>query len=537
MRVSTRIVINALTSWAATLTRAAIGVVLVPFLLVKLGTEGYGLVALLGATMASTRLLDLGLRNALGRQLAEQVARNDVEGFNQLASTAFALFLMIGTLFGAGCLLAAPWLAVAFNIPDALMAEAVFAIRWYGAISIVLSFLTPVFSASLASQHRFDVVHAANMGASILQGLSLLAVLGLTQAGVYGWIAVMLASEALRLMITSHLAHRVCPTLVIGPGQLRGASLRPLLSLGRWMYALQVTHLLGERADPIVITAFYGPAGVAIYSPALALHGVVRPLVSVLSAQLFPIATDAYVTGSVRDLQEVLIRGTRYTLLMGIPFCVVLGVFATPIMQVWLEDSLGADYRIAANVLVGWAIVDLLTSAGGAQYPLLLGMNRLRFLVLLGVPAGVINVLLSIWLVGYTSWGIVGVIVATAAVSAVFRPIATAYAARCCALPLHRYFAEAYLRPLLVLAMLTAIGLAARQLLLPFAGIAMLAAGTATIGAAWAALCWWVGFADQDRLAGLKIVDRVLDRIRPARGPGAVGTTPLGTERPAAGKD
>lgn len=509
MRVRTQIVVNALTSWAATLTRAAVGLVLIPFLIVKLGSDRYGLVALLGVTLTMTTVLDLGVRNALGRQLAEQVAQRDVARFNELASSAFVMFLLAGSLLGGICFSAASWLADAFNIPDALIPESVFVLRCYGSIGILFSFLNPVFSATLTSQHRFDLVEAVNIAMSLLQGLALLAVLGLTGAGLVGWMAVVLGGEALRLAVTACMAYRIRPSLKIRLGQCRRDSLRSLVSLGRWMYALQITHMLGTRADPIVITSFFGPAGVAIYAPATSIHGVVGPLVSVLTSQLFPVTTYAHVAGRTRDLQAVLIRGTRYTLLMGIPFCVLLALFAAPIMQLWLEDSLGPAYRTTAMVLVGWAVFELLKYAGGTQVPVLLGMNRLRFLVLTAIPAATCNLLLSIWLVGYTQLGIVGAVVATAATAGVRIPLNAVYTARCCGLPLQRFFLEACLRPLVVLAALAAIGLTVR-LLLPLEGVALLAVAAMTLGATWAALCWWVGFVDQDRRVFAEMFSRML---------------------------
>jgi O-antigen/teichoic acid export membrane protein len=517
MRTRTRIVVNALTSWAATLTRAALGLVLVPFLIVRLGTDGYGLVALLSATVTMTTVLDLGVRNALGRHLAEQVARRDVARFNDLASSAFAVFLLAGCLLSAACLFGAPWLAAAFNVPDAHLPEAVLVVRCYGSLGILLSFLNPVFAATLTSQNRFDIVNALNMAMSIVQGLSLFAVLGLTEAGIYGWMAVMLVGEALKLIVGSRLAHRSRPSLRIRLKDCRRDALRSLFSLGRWMYALQITNMVYSRADPLVITSFFGPTGVAIYTPATSVHGVVSPFVSVLSNQLFPVATRAHVTGRIEDLQAVLIRGTRYTLLMGIPFCVLLGLFATPIMQLWLEDSLGPEYRTTAMVLVGWAIFQLLKYASSTQYPVLLGMNRLRFVVLTELPVALGNLLLSIWLVGYTDLGVVGAVVATVVAAALRFPFIAVYTARCCALPLQRFFADAYLRPLLVLAGVAATGIAARYLL-PLEGVTLLAAAVASLGTVWAVLCWWVGFIDQDRRAFAEMFGRMLDmalRVRP----------------------
>jgi O-antigen/teichoic acid export membrane protein len=183
---------------------------------------------------------------------------------------------------------------------------------------------------------------------------------------------------------------------------------------------------------------------------------------------------------------------------MGIPACVVLGVFAAPIMRFWLEGSLGESYRVTAWVLAGWAAVDLFRYGGSTHFPVLLGMDRLNVLLWITVPLGLANLLASIALVGYTRLGVAGVVVATVVTAAVRRPIVAVYAARQAGLPLADYFRRAYAGPLVVLGLLLFVALGTRAV--PgTASVASLVAACALVGAAWMPLCWFVGFAPEDR--------------------------------------
>lgn len=531
MRTSSRIIINTATGWLVRVMQVVIGLIMVPFLLGKFGREGYGLLVLVGVVVGLTTIIDLGVRAALGRHLAEQVAKKDTRRFNELASTALVLYLVIGFICATICVTFAPLLARVFNVSPRLMPLAVSLIRWYGSISVMLSFIGPVFGATIISNNRFDLANYLAVGVGILKGLTLFAVVGLTGAGFYGWAGVSLGAQALSLLLQTHMAHRVWPSLDIRLAHFRTDALRSLFSLGGYLFAFRMTNLLSVRADPIIITSFFGPAGVALYNPGGSLPMHSRQLARTLARQLHPLATAYHVTGRTQQLQAVLLRGTRYTLLMGIPLCVILGIFAMPIMRLWLEKELGPDYRIPALVMMGWAVVDLFSYSGGTQWPVMLGMNRLKFLVWTQVPAGILNVLVSIILVGYTRLGVPGVVVATVIITMIRKPFIAAYTARTCGMPAKRYFMESYLRPILVLALLASVALSLRIGLAPSSLIAV-GACVAGVGCLWAPLCWWIGFNPADRKSFRDLLGRIKKGILPR---GAFGSDESEFPPPAGG--
>jgi len=235
-----------------------------------------------------------------------------------------------------------------------------------------------------------------------------------------------------------------------------------------------------------------------MYTPATTLVGAVRPLVTTLVDQLHPLATMYYESGQIKRLQEVLIRGTKYTFLLGIGACVVLAVFADPITQLWLGRALGSQYVVTARVLVIWLAIDLLAYAGGTQWPVLLGVNRLRFLTLTQLPFAILNVCASIALVRFTSLGVVGVVIPTLVIAIIRRPIVLVHTARVCSLPVLQYLRGAYLRPVIILILLTGAGVILRIVVKPSSVSTLLASGSA-MGVLFASLCWWVGLDEVDR--------------------------------------
>ena len=522
MGIANRIAINAATRWVAQGVHGITGLLLVPFLLGQLGEAGYGVANVCLRIVGFSVLADLGLRGALGRQLAEQVTRKDDRRFNELASTALLLYLGISGLLALTCIITAPQLAHFFAgggdkpIDPGLMRQAVFLIRWYAPFHLLVSFTNPVFVASINSNNRFDLANYALIVVNVARFGAMVLVLSLTGWGLYGWAAAMYFSEALLLVVYLCLAHRARPSLRLRPSLVNREAMKPLFGLGGYMFTLQLTESISVQSDPLVLSRLLGPASLAFYSPGLALTQVVQPIVGTLAHQMHPLTTSFHVTGQRERLQAVLIRGTRLTWLMGILSSTVLVVFAEPIIRFWIGNRLGPDYIWAVRVLQAWAVVDLLRFSGGTDWPVLLGMKRLGLLVKIQVPFSIINIVASILLVMYTNLGVVGVVIPTIVLVAISRPITLVYLTRLLKLPLGRYLMQAYLRPAIVLALLL-VQAAALHYLLPPQHLLTLLGEAAVTGMVWVVLTWLIGLGDEDRQAIRRMLSGMGGRIRSSR--------------------
>ncbi len=506
MRTSSRIFINAASSWIAKLSSSILGVILVPFLLGQFGREGYGLVGLATSVVVFAGLADFGLRDALSRELAEQVARRRSARFNALLSTAMALYLAIGGTLMLIIIAIAPQAARWVNVPPHLWDQGVFLIRWYAGGEILLTFIRPIFGSILSSHNRHDLANRIHMVSNLTRGVLVLVLLSVTQSGLYGYTGVILTVLAIEIVLLFFQARRLHPGFRIRPRLVTRRAARSLIGLSKYIFPLRVGENISVQADPFILTAFFGPAAVALYTPAAALSRLSQPIVNTLANQLAPLATRYHSVGERENLQQVLVRGTKYTLLMGIPVCVVLGVFAGPIMYVWLQRRLGEDYAIVAQILMWYVLADVFLYAGGTQWPVFVATKRLGFLICVSLPLAVLNVLGSIAMVGYTSLGVVGVVIPTAIVNAIRRPIISAYIARVAGLRPWDYFLRSYLGPLMMAMVLTG-GALLMRFLLPVHSLPWLLGAAAGV-AVLAVPAGWVFALDADDRRGFRDLAR-----------------------------
>jgi len=482
---------NMFTGWMAIVIRAGIAFFMVPFLLTQLGRESYGLIGILSVLIGFSQVADFGLRRALGRELAEKSAKADMNDFNELTNTAFLLYLVISIILAIVLIILAPWFTNVFNIPDNLKFQAIYLIRLYGASTLILSFVTPTFSAVLTSNHRYDVVNTINMLIGVVFSLAIFVFVSLASNKLYAWAYVMLIDKVALLIFMYLFAKKYVKKLKVSYNYVNFRHLKSLAKLGGYLYSLRLTELLSQSSDPLVISYFFGPAGVALYQPGTRLSHMFRPVVCTLANQLYPLTTKQHVSNNELRMQQLLVFGTKYTLLLGVLAVVGIISLAYPLCRLWLGDSLGADYKVVAIILIGWAVADFMAYASGSQFAVLLGKKHLKFLMWTQLPSAFVNLALSIFLVGYTSLGIPGVLVATVAIGLIRRPILIWHTANVCGMRTIEYFMNSYSKPLLMMSALGMIAYLIRTVWTPstWQGIILFAVNLTIV---WLVLSWFI---------------------------------------------
>jgi len=498
MTVAKRVAINTATKWVSTLVTALLGIVIVTFLVRRLGQAGYGVTVLVTSIIAFSGFLDFGLRNALGRKLADAGARSNLTDLRQIASTAHFMYLFLGAVAGIIVACFAAGLGHIFRIPDELWMQGTRLIRFYASAMILLTFVNASYAARHISQNRYDILNAIAAISMIVRTVLLFLLVGLGSLDLGGWAIAMISAQFLHTAALAVMSRRFYPQLGAAISAYTPKVVRSLFLLGSKLFALQATSLLSVKADPLIISSVLGAPATALYEPAVRLRSAAQPFVNALSGQLYPLTTAFHATDDRRRLQAVLIRGTRYTFLLGSAVCVVLGVFSRPIADIWLGGVLGEGSAQVARVLAVWAAVDLFTYAAGTQWAVLLGMNRLRFLIWTQIPLAILNVAASYLLVSFTSLGVVAVVIPTAVIGAVRRPIIVAHTAHACGLSGRKYFHAAYVRPILALGMTLSAALALQFALDPDT-LGSLAGCVLVTGLVWAGATWAIGLTSAER--------------------------------------
>ena len=443
---------NMLSGWAASLVRAVIALIMVPFLLSHLGKEGYGIIGLFMIIVSCVDVADLGLRSALGRELAEKNASNDKAGFEALSSTALALYTSMAIVMSLVLWASTPALLSVFRVQGEYYSVAQWLLPVFGACSILLAFITPVFVAGITSFLRYDLVNTVSISIAIIFNFCLFITLpSFPGHAIIVWAAVTILALLVNLVVLSRIYKKSCYDGRISMYLVSPGLLRPMFKLGGYMYALQMTNTLAEKSNPLIISSFFGPVGVALYQSGGKVCQMLRPIVMTFANQVYPLTTQCFVLNQEDKQKKIFLSGSKYTMLFGILVATGVFVYAEPFCKLWLYNELGEDYLIVSHLMQLLAVVDLTAYARGTQWPILLGMKKLKILVWTQLPSAGINVMASIYLVGFTNLGLAGVVYPTLVLNLLRLPVLIWYMGRQLKISVTHCLKESYLRPALCL--------------------------------------------------------------------------------------
>lgn len=514
MKPTTRFALNATTGWLNVLVAGAASFWIVAFLVDNMPRERYGVIVLMTWLVGMLLMIDAGIRTAMGRQLAVHIAAGNLSRLNELVTTVLTGFTVAAIVAEVVAFAAAGLIVDLLNItgPDRVVAIAL--VRYFVVPYALMQFVTAILGALVEAEHRFDLVDAAHIAEIVSRALLIALAVGPLRFDLHGWAGAMLISKGIGLALTFVVAWRVVPTLYLGGRNLRRNVVDELSSLAGVTFVQQLVLKLTSQTDVPLLSNRFGPAAAAFYNPALLLVTFAQPFSAVLSRQLRPLAT-AYFTSGRHDLvRELVVRGTRIGALMAVPFTVVFLAFAFPLVQFWL----GKGFEATSWTLIAWAVADLASNATGAQWQVMLGVNRVRFLTAVQTIAAAINIAASVAIVIWAKaagWpmelAIPAIVVPTIVLSWAQRAVITVHVARTLDVGLGHYLMHGFASAVVVGAILAAVAFGV-QLLVPAVTPVALVAEIGLTMMVWAPLAWWLGFDAHDRRRVLGVWEIVKNR-------------------------
>ncbi len=380
---------NVTMRYFAIATEMLVGLITLPFNVHHLGKEAYGLWMLAGSLMVHFSLLDMGYGGAIVKFIAQYRAHRDARALNEIASTLFFVFT------AAGVIAYLVTIGLAFNLQHLfrLTPEEAYTGRWILLIiglNVALNFPFSVFGGVIAGFQRYDANNVVAVGTSILVGAIGIGVLLLG----YGVVPVVASTTAVRIgayFLYRLNAYRIFPPLRIRWSLFRRDRLREVTGFSIYTSIIDWANKLNYQLDEFVIGAFIGPAPVAVWTVADRVISAAQRLTNQLNGVLFPVVVESDVTNRQARLQRVLLEGTRLSLATVLPIAIVLIVLAKPLVQGWVGQKMIESAAVIQ--ILAFAVAFRVGNATGTT--LLKGSGKVRYLAIVNIATGVVNMALS----------------------------------------------------------------------------------------------------------------------------------------------
>jgi O-antigen/teichoic acid export membrane protein len=454
---SIRVLRNVVSNYLRYFLAGVIGFVLTPIMVHLLGDGSYGLWVAVFSLTGYFGLFDQGIRPSLVRYVSRDHTRGDYEGVSRTLSSAIALYTCVGLLAMAVTAAAAANVHHFMKLtPDEVAAAR--RLVWIAGVSVAIGFPLGVFGAALSGLQRYDVANAIGLGVTLVRAVAFVVVLRLG-GGLEGLAWVSLAMNVVGHLLSWWWVRRLLPQAVLSRGGIRRETLERIASYSGYAFLGALANSITFQTDALVIAGFLGAAYVTPFALAAGLVEHARTLVYSATFVLSPTASELETRGESQRLHDMVVAGSKYSVLVSWPVLFALVLFGDALLRAWVGDA----HAGAAVLLTVLALPNLIALPQAAASSALYGVSRHRGVVALSVLNALLNLGLSIlWVRGAadalhrygTMWpptGLLGVAMGTAVPLVVVGGLATAwYTCRALQLPVRRYFGEGLLQPALV---------------------------------------------------------------------------------------
>ena len=392
--VSQKIIRNVVFSGLRAVLLWPIPLILIPYILSKIGVTNYGVWAVFLAIISLTSLSDLGLAGTLTKHVAEHYARQDNLSLNRLVDTGLMLYILIAMIL-AGALCFASGLLIPLFFRQPSLPRPQLQTLWYlfSCIVVVNTVAIPFYSIVNGLQRMdlsniltsFNVVSRAVLTVVLLwKGLALE---GLVLANLFG--------PLVTLVCYIWIVHRLVPELNLNPLRSDFREMKDIFSFGLQMYITQIATTVHMQIDKLYLAFFTGLAAAGFYNIASDTAWKIRTIPEMLLSPVMAAASELDAHGAQEKLRELYFRCHKYMALCGLPAVVFVVVFSRPLVQLWL----GPKLALVAYPLAILAAIDFFNLMCGPGALIYIGRGVLRPGIYSAFLAAALNLVLSLVLI------------------------------------------------------------------------------------------------------------------------------------------
>ena len=327
------------------------GLAFAPLYIRYLGIEAYGLIGIYGILTAWLGLLDLGIRPALGREMARFTGgAHDAQTIRDLLRSVEMMGIVIAgaVVLGIGAAsgwLASDWLA-AKNLPIEAVTRA-FAVM--GGVT-ALQFIESIYVSSIAGLQRQVLQNVVTSVMATVRGLGAVGVLVWVSPTIEAFFLWQGVISLITVVLFAGLVYRILPPAP-RPARFSGSALTGIWRFAAGTLAITLLALLLTQTDKILLSRLLTLEAFAHYALAGVVANALYMLVGPISAAFYPRFTELATRGDERALRAVYHQGAQLvTVLMGAA-AVVLMLFGERVLLLWMADPVLA-HRVAPLMAV-----------------------------------------------------------------------------------------------------------------------------------------------------------------------------------------
>lgn len=351
----------------------AASLIFTPFVIRLLGTEAYGVLALVNLLITYITFADFGMGTASTKFASEAYAENDRENEAAIVWTALFIALIPSAAVAAGLALFSDFLVSdALRLPVYLQNAASVALM-LAAAGFLFRTAALVFNTPQLVRLRMDLATAITAGTGVLQIITVPMVLW-RGGGLVGAAATVAVFSFINLLCNIAVSRRLLPNLF--SFKLQKALTAPLAKFGGMLVLSSIAAIILVNLEKLVLARYASVTALAYYTVAFTLANMLTIVPGALGQSLFPAFAQLQSEGNKENLLRLFSRAIRGNLIWAPPVIVFLCLIAKPFFTIWAGEEFGREsvvpfyilsFGLAVNI-VAYVPHCLITASGRTDF-------------------------------------------------------------------------------------------------------------------------------------------------------------------------
>lgn len=405
---------NALSNYLCLGLRLVLGLVMFRLLYQELSKEEFGFWGLLWSVFGYGLLLDFGFGFTAQKRVAELSVRHEWQTLSRVLSTIFFSYVVVAAVVVLAGIFASDAIIGLFQISAGKRDEfrQVFTLFLCG---LGIAFPLGLFPEILRGQQRIALANAVFAG-GIIANFVLVWLAVHWNWSLRALVVIALLSTLVPDLVCGILALRRMPEVQIRPRHFSRRMVRQTMSFSLFAYVASLSNLLMAKTDQLIISSAIAVSAVALYQAAAKVAEMFGSLSLQLPEAFSPAAAHLNAKGDRGELKELLVNGTRFTVILATPLYLVCAFYMEGLLRVLTGEMISTTFWVG-QILLFWSYTSVVTQSVSKRIYMMCGHEKR--LMALGVAEALLNLALSIALVIFFK-SVIGVALASLVSTLIF---------------------------------------------------------------------------------------------------------------------
>ncbi len=356
----------------------------------------------------------------MGRFITEEYAKANDQKITQIVSTLYPVLLFVGSLILLVGIVASYMIEGFINIdPDRSLDGKIMLVLLTFQFSINL-IATP-FTLGFIVRQKYVLMSMIGIVTSLLRIAILFFLLFNISTRVLWVVVAAVGSDCIGIIALVIISKKLVPALIFNIKEIKWPLLKRITIFGGWNLLFQLSARIRMGADVLILNNFGSSLDVANFHLGSMPFRQIESFSATAKRPLMPQLTAMYSTKKYETLGSVYLRGGRYALWVSLALAIPIIIFSRELVILWVGERFMSAHIVMVLLLSNFPLI-----YGNEMFPpIAFASENLRPLAIRAFLVQLVNLALTIYLVGYKGMGAVGAALSTFLVMTLIYPYVT----------------------------------------------------------------------------------------------------------------